>query len=149
MDKIGRRQLFFERSLPHENVRKTIAGRNEQKIIECLNSVGYIEGKDYIRQYPFYNRYVLDFAFPREQVCVEVDGPSHDGYKQIIADKKRDDFVRLNNWVVLRIRDKIFDKRPSFFKSLIKEIVDERFEQYNIGTLYPLELQTYIKEDYE
>lgn len=117
--------------------------------MEALNAVGFIEGKDYIRQYPFYKRYVFDFAFPREQVCVEIDGPGHNSKQQQIADRKRDDFTRLNNWIVIRIKDSIYDKRPSFFKSLIKEVVDARFEQYNIGTLYPLEMQTYIKEDYE
>ena len=96
---------------------------------------GYRLGKDYVRQHPIASLYVVDFAFINEQVVIEVDGENHNSKKQIKKDQSRDFYLRSNGWVVIRIADRNFQKNPAFFRYLIKEVVQERREQYEKAML--------------
>lgn len=53
------------------------------------------------RQHPI-DRYVLDFYCPAVQLCVELDGFSHDDTAQIRKDRIRDNFLRSIGIDILR-----------------------------------------------
>lgn len=127
-----------------------MAGQNENRVIEVLNNIGYKEDIDYFRQHPIGERFVIDIAFVKEQVAIEVDGLGHDVKKQRKMDLKRDSYLRSINWIPIRIKDReFFGYKGSFYKNLIKEIVEERRNQFEIGTLFPIDFPNYIEEDYE
>ena len=46
----------------------------ERQIKEELLKRGYIEGKDFIHQYKFMNKFMCDFCFPQQKVVVEAYG---------------------------------------------------------------------------
>lgn len=144
------RTRFFQFCVQHPKIKETISGDNEKKVIDVLVGMGYKIGSDFVRQYPVADMFVIDIAFVKEQVAIEVDGESHDKQKQRIKDDKRDRFLRENNWVSIRIKDRdFFGYKASLYKSLIKLIVDERKEQWNLGQLFPIEFTTYYENDYE
>ena len=67
-----------------------------------------------------------------------------------MADHKRDRYLYNINWVVIRIQDKdFFGYKLSFYKNLIKEIVEERRKQWEKGYLYHIDFRNYKDEDYE
>jgi len=141
---------FFEKQVHQEAWKNSMAGKNEEPVIKILDTLEYKQDVDYQRQYPVGEMFVIDFAFVNEQIALEVDGTSHHYIKQKTKDKKRDKYLFSNNWVSLRIKDEdLFGYKMSFYKSLIKEIVEERREQYTTGRLYPLDFTRYYDQDYE
>lgn len=144
------RKQYFDVVVHHPKVKDCISGRNEDDVMRVFDSLGYELGKDYVRQHPVGDRFVLDFAFVKEQVCVEVDGKDHYSKEAVKIDKKRDRFLYYNNWVVIRVReDKFFGYGASFYKYLIDEVVKERREQWESGRLYPIDILEYKEQDYE
>lgn len=145
------RQRFFEKVVHLSKIKDCISGKNEAKVIPVIESLGFILGKDFVRQHPIGQRFVLDFAFANEQVALEIDGDGHFAKKQKIKDRKRDNWLHSNNWVSIRIKDKdMFSTyRLSFFKNLIKEIVLERREQWEKGDIRRMDLSTYYDQDYD
>lgn len=142
---------FFQNQVHHENWKNSMAGKNEEPVIKIIESLGYTLGKDFVRQYPIGEKFVMDFAFVNEQVSVEVDGESHKDSKQKRKDEKRDKYLHENNWVSIRIKDEQL-KTPyqlSFYKNLIRDIVEERREQWIKGSLYAVDVPYYVDEDYE
>jgi len=129
------RAYYFDKTVHHPKVKEAISGKNEEVIIEVMKMNGYRLGKDYVRQHPIASLYVVDFAFINEQVVIEVDGENHNSKKQIKKDQSRDFYLRSNGWVVIRIADRNFQKNPAFFRYLIKEVVQERREQYEKAML--------------
>ena len=89
------------------------------------------ENLNFISEYPV-SIYSLDFAFINNQIDIEIDGEQHyTDVKIIKSNKKRDDYLKRNNWTVVRIRwsdykklDKI--KRENFIKNLIYFIKDKK-----------------------
>jgi very-short-patch-repair endonuclease len=144
------RQRFFETSVHKQAVKDCISGENEPRAMMILETLGYVLNKDYVRQHPVGQRFVLDFAFVPEQVGLEIDGKSHDAKQQMKSDSKRDSYLRSNNWVSIRIKDRdMFGYRGSFFKSLIREVVEERRKQWEIGSLFPIDMTRFNENDYE
>lgn len=141
---------FFTKIVKKEEWKKSMAGKNEDSVIRVILGLGYVENIDFYRQYPIGERFVIDVAFKNEQVAVEVDGENHKRKEQAALDRKRDSYLKDNNWVSIRVKDKeFFGYKGSFYKSLIKQIVEERREQYQKGILYPIEIPRYVNEDYE
>lgn len=127
-----------------------MSGENESRVLMALKGLGYVLGRDFVRQYPMGERFVIDFAFINEQLAIEVDGEKHNEKRQKQWDKKRDSFLEWNNWLIIRIKDKdFFGYKGSFYKSLIKVVVEERREQWEIGKLYPIEIPIYEDGDYD
>lgn len=144
------RAIFFDSSVHNQKVKDCLSGKNEKQVIEVLEGLDYIMGKDFVRQHPIGLKYVLDFAFVKEQVAIEIDGASHKKKLQRHSDKIRDRFLHSNNWVTIRIQDEEFHGyKKSFYKNLIREIVSDRRVQYETGTLYPLDFPKFIESDYE
>jgi very-short-patch-repair endonuclease len=60
--------------------------------------------KNYIREYPF-GIYSIDFAWPDKKIAIEIDGEQHlrfESYKE--RDLRKDELLKNNGWLVLRIR---------------------------------------------
>ena len=130
----------------------SMSGKNEDFALNFLIQVlGFERDKDFVRQHPIGERFVIDFAFVNEQVAIEIDGPSHNSQRQRKLDDMRDTYLARNGWVTIRIRDS--DMRSSskmrFYKNLIRAVVDERREQWQDGTLYPVDIPNFKQEDYE
>jgi very-short-patch-repair endonuclease len=143
------RQRFFAKPVHHPAWKKNMAGENEDRIIIILENLGYKEGRDYVRQHPIGERFVIDFAWVNEQVALEVDGGSHDDKKQKEKDRRRDSYLRTINWVPMRVRETDFEGfRGSFYKALIKEIVEERRAAWTVGNLYPVDFPNYVDQDF-
>ena len=49
--------------------------------------------------------YRFDIAAPWHDFAVEVDGKPHGITKQMIADRKKDRYARLNGWYVTRVHN--------------------------------------------
>ena len=119
-----RRDIYFDITIHINKIKDCISGENEEKVINVFKNLEYQQGIDYERQFPIGNRFVLDFAFPKLKICIEIDGKSHEKKKQIKIDKKRDKFLYDMGWVVIRIPDeKFFGNSGTFYKFLIKEVV--------------------------
>lgn len=142
---------FFEKIVHLPEWRESMAGTNEKPVVKILESLGFEDGKDFQRQYPIGEKFVMDFAFVNEQIALEVDGDSHNAKRQKSLDKKRDSYLRSNNWVPLRIKndDLVSVYSHSFYKNLIKDVVLERREQYITGLLFPIDVPHYNEADYE
>lgn len=141
---------FFSTIVHKKEWKDSMAGKNEEKVISVLEGIGFKCGVDFVRQYPIGERFVIDIAFVNEQIAIEVDGKGHNETKQRKMDEKRDRYLKDNNWIPIRIKDKeFFGFKGSFYKSLIKMIVSERREQWNKGTLYEIDIPNYVDEDYE
>lgn len=144
------RARFFDITVHNQKVKDCISGSNEERVIQVLEGMGYFQGNDFVRQHPIGLKYVLDFAFVPEQIAIEIDGKNHLRKEGRRADKIRDRFLHAHNWVTIRIQDSEFSGyKASFYKSLIREIVEERREQYQKGSLYPVEFKRFIESDYE
>lgn len=144
------RKMFFDRQVKMEVWKDNMSGKNEKKVVNLFELLDYKENVDFFRQYPIGEKFVIDFAFVNEKVAIEADGDSHNSKKQRRLDKARDWFLRANNWVCVRVSDsELFGYKGSFYKSLIKEVVEERREQYNSGRLYEIEIPKYKSENYE
>lgn len=141
---------FFEKQVFDDRWRDTMAGKNEDNAIKIFENLGYVLGEDYVRQYPIGERFVMDFAFVKEQLSIEIDGKNHLSKKQREKDRKRDKYLRDVNWVIIRIQDSdMFGYKLSFYKNLIKEVVEERRKQYQEGNLNNIDIIRFIEEDYE
>ena len=117
------RQNFFDKQVKMEEWKNSMAGQNEVKVIKILNSLDFILGRDFVRQHPIGERFVIDIAFIKEKVAIEVDGKSHENKKQKTLDKMRDKFLRDNDWIPLRISDKeMFGYKKLYHKYIMSFI---------------------------
>lgn len=144
------RQIFFDRQVKMKKWQDSMAGKNEEEAVKILDTLGYKLGEDYVRQYPIGERFVIDFAFVNERIALEIDGDSHLSVKQKKKDKQRDSYLYRNGWIPLRMFDwDLTGYKGSFYKSLIKEIVDERRKQFEGGFLYDIDIPNYKDGDYD
>jgi very-short-patch-repair endonuclease len=88
----------------HGNGRPPTDG--ELEMMRRLQQHGFIMG--YVvstkKMHPLPSHYKLDLANPKMMVAVEVDGSSHFRKARKEADDRKDEFLRLNGWKVLRFR---------------------------------------------
>lgn len=141
---------FFEKQVHDPRWKDSMSGKNEESVIKILDACNFTLGTDYVRQHPIGERFVIDFAFINEQIALEVDGDNHNTTKQKKLDKMRDRYLRDNNWIPIRVRDKeLFGTKLSFYKSLFNEIVKERRKQYQIGELLDIDIPYFNQDDYE
>jgi len=87
------RQRFFAKTVHHPNWKEQMSGKNEDRAIEILEGLGYELDVDFVRQYPIGMRWVLDFAFVKERVGIEIDGSNHDTKKQTKLDHAKDKYL--------------------------------------------------------
>lgn len=85
------------------------------------NELNQEEGKDYIREFPFY-RFSLDFAWPTKKFCIEVDGEQHERDPiQRERDVEKDRLLLQDNWIEIRIEWKKICNNPKGFIKILKE----------------------------
>ena len=90
------RKIYFDTTIHLESVKDCISGKNEQQVIIVLTDIGFELNKDFVRQYPIGERFVIDIAFVNEQVAVEIDGESHKNKKQKRIDNIMKTQVEIN-----------------------------------------------------
>jgi very-short-patch-repair endonuclease len=143
------RQVFFDNIVHKGNWKKQMSGKNESKVIELLENFGYVLEKDFYRQYPI-EPFVIDIAFPKIHLAIEVDGSSHDSKIQIAKDKVRDIYLKENGWFVLRLPEKkLFEDKNPFYKYLLKECIEDLTKDYEDGKIYYEDFKNYFEQDYE
>lgn len=73
----------------------------ENRVIQALRAIGLQSGD--VQQQFRVGPYRLDFAWPRERMCIEADGWVHTTRDQIKRDKVRDDLLTAWGWIVCRV----------------------------------------------
>ena len=64
------------------------------------------DGVKFQRQVPL-QTYIVDFVCFERRLVVEIDGPSHEGAAQIVADSARDAWLREQGFRVLRLPNEL------------------------------------------
>jgi very-short-patch-repair endonuclease len=108
-----------------DKVKEQLTGKNERKFKEILNTCGYMEDIDYISQLSFYGLYFLDFGFEKEKIDLEYDENGHLRYNNVQLDIIRYKFLFSKGWQVIRIKEKHFIEKPSYYKFYLKELIDQ------------------------
>ena len=122
---MNNKNTFFDNVIKSKKIRDNMTSKTELLVIECLKSLGFRENRSFFSQYVF-EPFILDIAFVKEKIAIEVDGKRHREKKCIEKDDERDDFLRDNGWVVIRVINKKFIENPSMYRFLIKDVVEYR-----------------------
>jgi very-short-patch-repair endonuclease len=75
----------------------------EEKLWSLLRDRRLIKRK-FRRQYPI-GPWVADFACPAIHLAIEVDGPSHDDPDQQAWDEMKTEYLRVNGWRLMHVRN--------------------------------------------
>jgi very-short-patch-repair endonuclease len=75
----------------------------EEKLWSLLRDRRLIKRK-FRRQHPI-GPWVADFACPAISLAIEVDGPSHDDPDQQAWDDMKAEYLRINGWRLMRIKN--------------------------------------------
>lgn len=144
------RAVFFDKQVNMQVWKDSMSGKNESRCLSLLENLGYVQGRDFVRQYPILEMRVVDFAFVNEMIAIEIDGEEHKKKQQSVRDRKTDEYIRRHGWAVLRIRDvDLFGQKGSFWKNLIREVVTDRREEFNNGMILQMAPTREFKmEDY-
>ena len=83
------------------------------------------EGLEYKREYPFH-RYSLDFAWIDKKKAIEIDGEQHERFiKQKERDKNKDELLKQEGWIFLRIAWKdIFHNSKDWIEKIKAFLLD-------------------------
>lgn len=82
--------------------------------------------KNYIREYPM-GIYSLDFAWVEEKKCIEIDGEQHQRFLEYKKrDKRKDQYLKENGWLVLRISWKKMFKDTKKYIEICKNFIDNK-----------------------
>jgi very-short-patch-repair endonuclease len=69
--------------------------------------------------------YAVDFACPAVKLVLELDGPLHDGPEQMAFDSKRTEYLELNGWRVMRIKnDEVLADPGAVQRKIIEAVGD-------------------------
>ena len=92
----------------------------EQWFMKVLkNEFGFEKDKDYKMEFPFH-KFSLDFAWPNERICIEIDGEQHERFQeQKNRDIEKDRLLKEGGWIELRKSWKDIYNNP---KSFIEEV---------------------------
>lgn len=96
----------------------------EQWFMKVLkNEFGFEKDKDYITELPFH-RFSLDFAFPNEKICIEIDGEQHERFQeQKNRDIEKDKLLKEEGWKELRKPWKEIFNSPKTFIEEVRELL--------------------------
>lgn len=98
----------------------------EQYFLDIFSSPEFCNN-DFIHNYHL-GPYKLDFAWPDQKLCIEVDGDQHyRTQKRIDSDTRRDKYCEERGWTIIRIKWSDFDKlnrkeREEFIDSLNNDV---------------------------
>lgn len=72
-------------------------------------------------------RYLVDFAFTRDRIALEIDGPHHQRPDIAVKDTFRDGFLRDRGWLVIRLHyGDTFDEQLSSVSRLLHALERNR-----------------------
>lgn len=133
-------QAYFDKTIKIDGVRHCISSPREYEFINFLTDIGFKNNVDYVHQFACTQEEmgmvaVADFAFPKEQIIIELDGQNHKYKKQKRLDEKRDKTFVANKFMVVRIKTPMSASDKLFYKYLIQDLYEERHEQYKTGRL--------------
>lgn len=96
----------------------------EQWFMKVLkNEFGFEKDKDYITELSFH-RFSLDFAFPNEKICIEIDGEQHERFQeQKNRDIEKDKLLKEEGWKELRKPWKEIFNNPKAFIEEVKSFL--------------------------
>ena len=81
------------------------------------------------RQHPI-GRYIVDFYCPEVRLVIEVDGDVHSLEASVEYDEIRDEFIRAQDYEILRVTNNEVLTNMSMVFALIKDICEERKLQF-------------------
>lgn len=143
------RRRFFDNQVHMKAWKDSMACTHEDSVIASIEDAGFKLDIDFVRQHPIGGKFVIDIAFLPEKIAIEVDGKSHANKKMVKIDKRRDRFLYDNGWVSIRVpENKFLGSARSFYKFLIREVVEARRLQLEGGRLRQIDVQEYKEEDY-
>ena len=88
------------------------------------NEFNLEKDKDYKMEYPFY-RFSLDFAWPEEKLCIEIDGEQHEKFQeQKDRDLEKDKLLKKEGWKELRKSWRSIFNNPKAFIEEVKILLD-------------------------
>jgi very-short-patch-repair endonuclease len=61
-----------------------------------------VKDQDFIEEYHL-NRWFMDFAWPKKQIYIEVDGSQHEWLERKLNDQQKDEYYKSIGWKVLRL----------------------------------------------
>ena len=106
----------------------------ENKLYEAMISLGLNPHKQYV-----IGKMTVDFAFPKEKLVIEINGPYHNTKKQRLIDKKRWFVLKNNGWSVKTFKSKTVYEKPDSVAYVIKKVLND-IENTNI-------LHKFLKKD--
>lgn len=120
-------QNFIDVMVHHPKVKQCISSKHEFEFKKILSAIGQ-EGKDWFHQKCYEHEEtkliaVADFAFPEENLIIELDGTSHNGKQKKELDIKRDTVFYYNDHIVIRIKVPLDDSQKVYWKVYIEELV--------------------------
>lgn len=130
------RKNFFDKQVHQTVWKNAMTGNDEVFLWEFLEELGYKKDIDFFSQYPIACMYVLDVAFPNLKLNIEIDGESHLRKKQKMKDRERDNYLYINNWVVIRCTKLRVEENYAFYRILIEEVILERERESLSGELH-------------
>ena len=72
----------------------------EEWILKIIHNK--VQDQNFIEEYHL-NRWFMDFAWPKKQIYIEVDGSQHEWPERKLKDKQKDEYYRSIGWKVLRL----------------------------------------------
>lgn len=99
------------------NKKEHFKTEQEKLILNDLNMIGLHP----VWQYQI-GRYIADFAFPKERICIEINGNIHNIQKVIIKDKIKNLYFMRNRWLLINIDTESIENYKELLLS-IKRIV--------------------------
>lgn len=88
------------------NLRRLYETTPERNLRQALEGRDFTKGVHFAIQYPLRLSFILDFAFPKEKVAIEVDGHFwHSSKKAKKYDSFKDKVLKGRGWEVLRFSD--------------------------------------------
>lgn len=96
----------------------------------------------YKKEMPFYG-FFLDVAIKEKGLCIEIDGEQHYDTirfpEQIEIDKRKDDLLKKDGWIELRLRWSDVQKNPELGKEVIKSFIESNYSSQVVDLLRKLE----------
>lgn len=87
--------------------------------------------KDYLKEFPFH-KYSLDFAWPDQKFCIEIDGEQHQRFQeQRERDLEKDKLLKEEGWSELRVDWSWICNNSKNFVSSLKKIFNGDNEETN------------------
>jgi very-short-patch-repair endonuclease len=83
-----------------------------------------LEGFQFYRQ-RIIGSYIIDFYCPKAKLVIEVDGSQHYESEQIEEDRKRDDYLKIRGFKVLRFNDnEVLTNIEGVLENILENIQD-------------------------